>query len=125
MLVKIKSLEKSSSRDMIFEIFMLRFDLLNRYRSSIIKIFNVFKSNPKYFIIFLPSLITSIEMMARFSNIKTKNIIGIIKLKGLIVIFFSTFLTWVKDESHSLDRTMTVLDNYLVKAENILKLLNK
>ena len=50
---------------------------------------------------------------------------GIIKLKGLIVIFFSTFLTWVNDESSSLDKTMTVLDNYLVKAENVLKLLKK
>ena len=110
---------------MIFEIFMLRFDLLNRYRSSIIKIFKVFKKNPNYFIIFLPSLISSIEMMAKLSNIQTKGITGIIKLKGLIVIFFSTFLAWVKDDSYSLDKTMTVLDKYLVKAENILKLLKK
>ena len=40
--VKIKSIEKSTSRDMIFEILMLRFDLLNSYRSSILKIFSFF-----------------------------------------------------------------------------------
>ena len=39
MLVEVKLVEKSTSQDMIFEIFMLRFDLLNRYRISIIKIF--------------------------------------------------------------------------------------
>jgi len=125
MIVNTKLIEKSTPRDMIFEIFMLRFDLLNRYRSSIIKIFKVFKKNPKYFIIFLPSLISSIEMMAKLSNIQTKGLAGIIKLKGLIVIFFSTFLAWIKDDSHSLDKTMTVLDKYLTQAENILKLLKR
>ena len=64
-------------------------------------------------------------MMAKLSNIQTKGITGVIKLKGLIVIFFSTFLAWVKDDSHSLDKTMTVLDKYLMQAENILKLLKK
>ena len=120
-LVKIKSVEKSTPKDMIFEIFMLRFDLLNRYRSSIKKIFKVFKYNPKNFIILIPSFINSIEMMAKSSNIKTKGMIGVMKLNGLLIIYFSTFLTWIKDESSSLDKTMTVLDNYLERAENVLK----
>ena len=49
MLVEVKSLEKSSSRDMIFEIYMLRFDLLNNYRISVLNIFAIFKKNPKKF----------------------------------------------------------------------------
>jgi len=123
--VEIRSIEKSNPRDMIFEIFMLRFDLLNRYRSSIIKIFKFFKSHPNHFINFLPSLVSSIEIMVKLSNIQTKDITGIVKLNGLVVIFFSTFLTWINDESDSLDKTMNVLNNYLVKAENILRLLKK
>ena len=43
MLVEIKSVEKSTTLDMLFEILMLRFDLLNRYRFSILKIFKFFK----------------------------------------------------------------------------------
>ena len=121
LLIKIKSVEKSSSRDMIFEIFMLRFDLLNCYRNSILKIFKVFKKSPNNFILLLPSFITSIELIAKSSNIKTENIIGNMKLKILLIIYFSTFLTWAKDESSSLDKTMTVLDNYLERAENVLK----
>ena len=124
-IVKIKSIEQSSPQDMIFEIFMLRFDLLNRYRFSIMKIFKVFKKNPEYFIIFLPFFITSIEMMAKSSNIETKGIVGTMKVKGLMVIYFSTFLTWVKDESISLDKTMIALDRYIEKAEKILQLLKK
>ena len=108
---------------MIFEILMIRFDLLNRYRFSILKIFNMFKNNPNNFIILIPQFIDSIEMMAKFSNIETKGILGTLKLKGLLIIYFSTFLTWIKDESSSLDKTMTVLDNYLTKAESALQLL--
>jgi ubiquinone biosynthesis protein COQ9 len=51
--------------------------------------------------------------------------IGIMKLKGILVIYFSTFLTWIKDESSSLDKTMTVLDDYLKGTENVLKLFKK
>ena len=83
------------------------------------------KYNPKNFIILIPSFINSIEIMAKSSNIETKGIIGSMKVKGLLVIYFSTFLTWVKDESISLDKTMTVLDRYIEKAEKILQLLKK
>ena len=64
-------------------------------------------------------------MMAKSSNIETKGMIGIMKLKGILVIYFSTFLTWIKDESSSLDKTMTVLDDYLKGTENVLKLFKK
>ena len=121
MMVEIKSLEKSSSRDMIFEIFMLRFDLLTNYRVSVLKIFTIFKKNPNKFIILLPSFITSIEKIAKASNIKTANIIGRMKIKALLIIYFATFLTWTKEENPSLDKTMTTLDNYLQRAENIIK----
>ena len=124
-LAKISSIEKSHSRDMMFEILMIRFDLLNRYRNSVIKIFNFLKKNPKNFISLIPGFVKSVDMMARSSNINTKGIIGRIKLKGLIIIYFSSFITWVKDESSSLDKTMKVLDNYLKKAEYILIKINK
>ena len=106
---------------MIFEIFMLRFDLLTNYRISILNIFAIFKKNPKKFILLLPSFITSIEKIAKASNIKTVNIIGRINIKILLIIYFATFLTWAKDENPSLDKTMTALDNYLQRAENIIK----
>ena len=121
MLVEVKSLEKSSSRDLIFEIFMLRFDLLNNYRISVLNIFAIFKKNPNQLSILLPSFITSIEKIAKASNIKTVNIIGRMKIKVLLLIYFATFLTWTKDNNPSLDKTMITLDNYLQRAENIIK----
>ena len=49
-----KLLDKSTSKDMIFEVLMMRFDLLNKHRKSIVKIFNVFIKKPQKFIFLLP-----------------------------------------------------------------------
>ena len=120
-----KLIDKSSSKDMIFEILMTRFDLLNQHRKSITRIFNVFIKQPQKFLFLLPSFIESMILMSNCSHIKTEGIIGNFKIKGLLIIYFSTFLTWIKDESNSLDKTMTALDNYLVRAENFLSILKK
>ena len=63
--------------------------------------------------------------MSNISNIKTEGIIGNFKIKGLLIIYFSTFLIWIKDESNSLDKTMMALDNYLIRAENFLDILKR
>ena len=120
-----KLLDQSTSKDMIFEILMMRFDLLNRHRKSIIRIFNVFIRKPRKFIFLLPSFIESMISVLNISHIKIEGIIGNFKIKGLLIIYFSTFLIWIKDESNSLDKTMTALDNYLVRAENFLSILQR
>ena len=120
-----KLLEQTTSKDMIFEILMMRFDLLNQHRKSIKKIFNVFIKKPQEFLFLLPSFIDSVVLMSNIAHIKTKGIIGNFKIKGLIIIYFSTFLIWIKDESASLDKTMTALDNYLIRAENFLNILKR
>ena len=104
---------------------MMRFDLLNLHRKSIIRIFKVFIKKPQKFIFLLPSFIESMISMSNISHIKIEGIIGNIKIKGLLIIYFATFLIWIKDESNSLDKTMTTLDNYLIRAENFLSILQR
>ena len=125
MKIKLRSIDKSSSRDMIFEILMIRFDLLNEHRVAVKKIFNFLMTKPDIFILLLPSFIKSMDFMSTIAGIKTNKTLDFVKLKGLLVIYFSTFLTWIKDEKSSLDTTMKVLDNNLNKAENILNLITK
>ena len=120
-----KLLDQSTSKDMIFEILMMRFDLLNKYRNSLIKIFNIFKKKPQEFVFLLPSFIESMILMSNISHIKIEGMIGNLKIKGLLIIYFSTFMIWIKDESASLDKTMMALDNYMIRAETLLKILKK
>ena len=121
----LNSIENSSSKDMIFEVLMMRFDLLNQYRPQIIKIFNLLKKKPQYSIRVLPSFIDSMNKMLKKSKIETTGIKGNLKIKGLLVIYFSTFLTWINDESESLDKTMMKLDDNLEKSAKLIKLIDK
>ena len=48
-----------------------------------------------------------------------------LKIKGIFVIYVSSFFVWLNDETTALDKTMTTLDKYLDQANDILKFINK
>ena len=108
---------------MIFEVVMMRFDILQIYRKPIIKIFEFFKKRPQELAFLLPSLIESMISMAGLANIPIVGIKGNLKVKGLLIIYFSSFLVWVKDNSESLEKTMTSLDNHLDRAGKLLSVI--
>ena len=68
------SIEKSSTKDMLFEVIMARFDVLQKYRNSFLTLFESFKSKPQKSIILLPSFLESMFLTATLANIE---IIGI------------------------------------------------
>ena len=117
------SVDQSTNKDMIFEVIMMRFDILQIYRKPIIKIFEFFKKRPQELAFLLPSLIESMITMAKLAKISIVGIKGNLKVKGLLVIYLSSFLVWVKDNSHSLDKTMTSLDNHLDRAGKLLSII--
>ena len=115
--------DQSTHKDMIFEVIMMRFDILQIHRKPIIKIFEFFKKRPQELLFILPSLIESMITMARLAKISIVGIKGNLKVKGLLVIYLSSFLVWVKDNSQSLDKTMTSLDNHLDRAGKLLSII--
>ena len=118
-------LDKSNRKDMIFELMMLRFDILQLHRKQIIHIYNSIKKRPKEISMILPAFIESMIMMAKISNISIQGIKGNLKIKGLLIIYFSSFLVWTKDNTNSLEKTMTSLDKYLNQAEKIINFVKK
>jgi len=117
------SVDQSTRKDMIFEIIMMRFDILQTHRRAIIKIFEFFKKKPQELVFLLPSLIDSMISMAGLAKIPITGIKGNLKIKGLLVIYFSSFLVWIKDNSVSLEKTMTSLDNHLDRAGKLLSII--
>jgi len=59
--------------------------------------------------------------MANYANISVRGLSGQLRLKGILIIYCSTFLIWMTDDSASLEKTMISLDNNLDKAGSILK----
>ena len=114
-------IEQSNRKDMIFEVMMMRFDILQNNRKALHSIFNSFKNKPQELIFLLPYLLNSMILMANYANISVRGLRGQLLLKGILIIYCSTFLIWLQDDSASLDKTMTSLDSNLDKAGNILK----
>ncbi len=117
------NVEVSNKKDMIFEIMMIRFDILQHYRKEVTNIFNSLKKNPRELIFLLPTFIDSMTLMVKLSKISSKGIKGRIKIKGLLLIYFSSFLVWLDDSTDSLEKTMSHLDSSLEKANNFSKYL--
>ena len=121
--LQIKNLEDSSHKDMLFEILMMRFDILQNNRKAILSVFKSFKQNPQELIFLLPQLLDSIVSIIGYAKISSAGIIGQIKIKGILIIYISTFFVWIKDEDSSLEKTMMALDSYLNQAGKILNII--
>ena len=118
-------IEKSSTKDMLFEIIMLRFDVLQKYRNSFLTLFDSYKYKPQKLIILIPSFLESMFLTASLANIEIKGIKGSLTIKGIFIIYIATYLEWINDTSKSLDKTMTTLDQYLNKTSKILNFIIK
>jgi len=122
LIYKMRSLEKSSTKDMLFEVLMARFDILQLYRKSFFEIYKVLKKNPQYFFKLLPSFLESMIITAELSKYNVNGLKGTIKLKGLMLLYFMTFFQWLDDKNSSLEKTMSALDKYLDQSEKFSKL---
>ena len=116
-------LEKSTTKDMLFEVFMARLDILNQYRASIKNLLKYFSSNPHKLVKLLPSFGDSIILISSLSNIDVNGIKGLAKIKAIFLLYVIIIYTWNKDETESLEKTMTTLDKYLNNLEKIFKLM--
>ena len=115
------NIENSSSKDMLFEVYMARLDILNLHRKSILNIIKNLYTQPRLVIKLLPSIVESMILIATLSNIDVNGIKGIAKIKVLFFLYLFIIYTWRNDESESLEKTMTTLDKYLNNIEKIFK----
>ena len=116
-------LESSSTKDMLFEVLMARFDILQSNRKSILEIYKFLKKNPQNFVKLLPSFLESMIITAELSKYNVNGLKGTIKLKGLVLVYFITFFQWAEDKNSALEKTMTSLDKNLDQAEKLGKLI--
>ena len=118
-------IEKTNKRDQIFEILMIRFDILNQYRTSIIKLYKYIIRKPDLILFLFPSLIKSMNIILETSKISSDGVFGNLKADILLLVYLATLLVWVKDENKELEKTMVALDSNLSKIDYIKKLIKQ
>ena len=116
------SIEKSSEKDMLFEVIMMRFDILQKNRKSFIMLYKSFKTKPQKSLILIPSFLDSMILTLSFVGIEKKGLKGSLFIKSIFIIYVLTFFTWINDESNSLEKTMTNLDKLLEQSKLIINL---
>ena len=122
---RMNTIEKSSTKDMLFETFMERLDILNTHRKSIKNLLLYFRSYPHTLVKLIPSFLDTIILMATFSNVEIKGIKGMVKIKSMFILYILIIYTWNNDETDSLEKTMTVLDKYLTNIDKLARLFNE
>ena len=118
---KTKNIESSSTKDMLFEVLMARFDILQENRISFIKIFEALKKSPKKILKLFPSFLESMIVTAELAKFNVNGVKGTIRLKGLFLVYLITFYSWIDDNTFSLEKTMTALDKNLDQVEKFSK----
>ena len=119
----LSNLEKSSKKDMLFEVYMARLDILSLHRNSIKNLIRYFISKPQDFVKLIPSYLDSIVLIATLSNIKIDGVKGIAVTKALFTLYIIITYTWYNDESDSLEKTMTTLDKYLSNIDKVINII--
>ncbi len=118
---KTKNIESSSTKDMLFEVLMARFDILQENRISFISIFEALKKSPKKIFKLFPSFLESMIVTAELAKFNVNGVKGAIRLKGLFLVYLITFYSWIDDNTFSLEKTMNALDKNLDQVEKFSK----
>jgi hypothetical protein len=107
----------ASPRDSLFDILMIRFDVLQKYRAGILALSREARTNPK-----LAAALTnamSAPIMALLQATQIAPITPLHKL-GFAAIYAATLWVWQRDDTTDCARTMAALDGHLRRTEKLM-----
>jgi AcrR family transcriptional regulator len=103
-------------RDVLFELLMERFDVLNHERAGIISILEHFKFDPKEALFSAPHLCRSMAWMLEAAGLSTTGVKGALRVAGLSALYLRVLRVWAGDETPDQSKTMAALDHDLARA---------
>ena len=110
------------TRERLLDVLMRRFEAQSAYKAAIQSILQGLGRDPALAICSLPVLSNSMAWTLEASGIGTSGPKGLLRIKGLGLIYLSATRVWLNDESSDLGATMACLDQELSRAEKLIKL---
>lgn len=107
-------------KDNLFEVCMIRLDILKPFKKSVNNIYLSIKQQPNLLIYLYESFFKTIKLILSLCYIKTDPIKGHLKLVIFSLIYLSIIQEWFNDFSDDCEKTMFVLDKRLGMVENLL-----
>ena len=116
--LRIDDFKDSSKKDILFELIMMRFDEMEGFKGSLVKILDVSKNKPLLISIITKNVMNTMDFFLELSNSYNNYALDILKKNFLFFIYSITFKTWLSDDTEDLSKTMAELDKLLSTAEN-------
>ena len=112
-------LTKTSVKDNLFELIMLRLEFMQPYRNALKNIKNSFKSDPLVAKSVAKNVMNSLDFYLELTNAFNDSFLDIFKKKSIFLIYSYIFMIWLEDDSDELSKTMSELDKLLTFSEKI------
>jgi len=114
-----EELTNTSVKDNLFELIMLRLELMQPYRNALKSIKNSFKSEPQTAKSVAKNVMNSLDFYLELTNALNDSFLDIFKKKSIFLIYSYIFMIWLEDDSDELSKTMSELDKLLTFSEKI------
>ena len=114
-----RDLENSSTKDNLFELIMLRLELMRPYKKALTNIILAFRSNLSMIKSVSFKILNSLDFYLELTNAYDGSFFDIFKKKVILFIYTQTFVVWINDDSEEMSKTMSELDKMLSFSEKI------
>jgi AcrR family transcriptional regulator len=110
---------EGSARDRLFDVLMRRFDALDPYKQAVATVAFDQARDPVTALASACRLRRSMALMLEAAGLASGGVRGVVRVKGLALIYLCTLRVWFRDESADKARTMAALDQHLRRAEGL------
>jgi ubiquinone biosynthesis protein COQ9 len=112
----------ASVRERLFDLLMRRLDALQPHKPAIRSLAQSLCRHPLAGLKALPRLLRSMIRILEAAGADASGLPGLVKAKGLGLIYGNALRVWLRDDSPDMARTMAALDRGLAQAEGLAKL---
>ena len=109
------------AQERLFDVLMRRFDALRHHRDAVRGIRKGLCRDPLAAACAGPALLRSMAAMLECAGLSSDGLGGLLRAKGLAVIYLATLGVWLDDDSDDLATTMAALDKRLGRADRLLR----
>ena len=110
-------LDHGSTRDILFDILLRRFDFLQMHRAGVLALMKFLPACPPLAAAMLELNLTSMGWLLEGAGVDATGLRGALKKRGLLLVWGYGLQAWARDESADLSATMAAVDKALARAE--------
>jgi AcrR family transcriptional regulator len=111
-----------SVRDRLFEVLTRRFDALAQHKCAVAAILGGLCAEPAAALAQTSRVLCSVEWILEAARVPSNGLLGLVRIKGLVLIYANALRVWLADYTVDMAKTMPAVDQGLRRAEDLAQL---